>query len=103
MHGRRVGNTERMRVEEEHMNTFLRIILAATAFLMAVIGFAHAQNSPVYVVTYVDVMPNITNSGAALLQHYRDESRKEDSNLRTIVLQAQSLSASPSATSYPTT
>ena len=69
------------------MTTSLRIILAATAVLMAVIGLAHAQNSPVYVVMYVDVMPNVTNSGAALLQHYRDESRKEDSNLRTIVLQ----------------
>jgi quinol monooxygenase YgiN len=69
------------------MTTSLRIILAAMAILMTVIGLAHAQNSPVYVVTYVDVMPNVTNSGAALLQHYRDESRKEDGNLRTIALQ----------------
>jgi quinol monooxygenase YgiN len=69
------------------MSTFLRIILAATAILMAVIGLAHAQNSPVYVVTYVDVMPNATNSGAALLQHYGDASGNEKGNLRTIVLQ----------------
>ena len=69
------------------MSTFLRIILAATAILMAVIGLAHAQNSPVYVVTYVDVMPNATNSGAALLQHYGDASGNENGNLRTIVLQ----------------
>jgi quinol monooxygenase YgiN len=69
------------------MSTFLRIILAATAILMAVIGLAHAQNSPVYVVTYVDVMPNTTNSGAALLQHYGDASGNENGNLRTIVLQ----------------
>jgi quinol monooxygenase YgiN len=68
------------------MSRFLRIILIATAILMVVIGLAHAQGSPVYVVTYVDVMPNVTNSGPALLQHYRDESRKEDGNLRTIVL-----------------
>jgi hypothetical protein len=52
------------------MSRFLRIILIATAILMVVIGLAHAQGSPVYVVTYVDVMPNVTNSGPALLQHY---------------------------------
>jgi quinol monooxygenase YgiN len=69
------------------MSTFFRIILAASAILMAVIGLAYAQSSPVYVVTYVDVMPNATNSGAALLQHYGDVSGNEKGNLRTIVLQ----------------
>jgi quinol monooxygenase YgiN len=57
------------------------------AILLAAIVLAHAQTSPVYVVTYVDLMPNETNSGAALLQRYRDMSRKEDSNVRTTVLQ----------------
>jgi quinol monooxygenase YgiN len=69
------------------VGTFLRAILAGAAILMAVIGLAHSQPGPVYVVTYVDVMPNETTSGEALLQHYRDASRKEDSNLRTTVLQ----------------
>jgi quinol monooxygenase YgiN len=69
------------------MSTFFRIILAAAAILMAVIGLAYAQSSPVYVVTYVDVMPNATNSGAALLQQYGDASGKEAGNLGTIVLQ----------------
>jgi len=69
------------------VSTFVRSILAGAAILMAVIGLARAQRSPVYVVTYVDVMPNETNSGAVLLQHYRDVSEKEDSNLRTTVLQ----------------
>jgi quinol monooxygenase YgiN len=72
---------------EERVSAFLRIILTAAAILVAAAGAAHAQSNPVYVVTYVDVMPNVTNSGAALLQHYRDASRKEDSNLRAIVLQ----------------
>ena len=39
------------------MSTFLRIALSAAAILMTVIGLAHAQSDPVYVVTYVDVMP----------------------------------------------
>lgn len=69
------------------MNKFFRIILTATAILMAVIGLAYAQSSPVYVVTYVDVMPNATNSGATLLQHYGDASANEKGNLRTLVLQ----------------
>jgi quinol monooxygenase YgiN len=74
-------------LREKHVSTFLRTILAGAAILMAAIGLARAQSDPVYVVTYVDVMPNETNSGAALLQHYRDASRKEDGNLRTTVLQ----------------
>src|SRR5215469_11073327 len=72
---------------EEPVSTFVRSVLAGAAILMAVIGLARAQRSPAYVVTYVDVMPNETNSGAVLLQHYRDVSQKEDSNLRTTVLQ----------------
>jgi quinol monooxygenase YgiN len=68
------------------VSTFLRIILNA-AILVAVASAAYAQSNSVYVVTYVDVMPNVTNSGAAMLQHYGDASRKEDGNLRTIVLQ----------------
>jgi quinol monooxygenase YgiN len=69
------------------VSTFLRTILAGAAILIAVIGLARAQSSPVYVVTYVDAMPNETNSAVALLQHYRDVSEKDDSNLRTTVLQ----------------
>jgi quinol monooxygenase YgiN len=69
------------------VSTFPRIILAATTILMAVIGLAHAQTRPFYVVTYVDVMPYQTNAGAALVQHYSDASRNESGNLRTIVLQ----------------
>jgi quinol monooxygenase YgiN len=69
------------------MSIFFRMILAAAGVLITAIGLANAQSSPVYVITYVDVMPNVINSGAALLQHYRDGSRKEEGNIRTIVLQ----------------
>jgi quinol monooxygenase YgiN len=48
---------------------------------------AHAQSGAVYVATYVDVMPNASASGAALLERYRDAARKEDGDLRADVLQ----------------
>jgi quinol monooxygenase YgiN len=70
------------------MRTFLQAIVAGAAVLMALAGgAAYAQNDTAYAVTYVDVMPNAMNSGAALLRHYRDASRKEDGNLRTDVFQ----------------
>jgi hypothetical protein len=47
---------------------------------------AHAQGSPVYLVTYVSVMPNAVVSGATLLERYRDASRKEAGNQRLDVL-----------------
>jgi len=59
----------------------------ATAMATALANPAHAQNGAVYVATYVDVMPNASASGAALLERYRDSSRKEDGDLRTDVLQ----------------
>ena len=72
----------------EHMSTLLRMLVAGAAVLMAwTAGAAYAQDGAVYIVTYVDVMPNATNSGAAALRHYRDASRKENGNLRTDVLQ----------------
>jgi quinol monooxygenase YgiN len=70
------------------MRTILRLFIVGAAILIASVGGpAHAQNDAVYIVTYVDVMPNATNPGAAVLRHYRDASRKEDGNLRTDVLQ----------------
>jgi quinol monooxygenase YgiN len=48
---------------------------------------AQAQSNAVYVVTYVEVMPNAVAPGAALLKQYRDGSVKEDGNLRAVALQ----------------
>ena len=71
------------------MSALMRLFVACAAVLMAFVvgGAAFAQNDPVYVVTYVDVMPNVTKSGAAMLRNYRDTSRKESGNVRTDVLQ----------------
>jgi quinol monooxygenase YgiN len=48
---------------------------------------AYAEGSPVYLATYVDVMPNAVASGAILLKQYRNASAQEDGNLRFEVLQ----------------
>ncbi len=55
--------------------------------MAAAVAPAHAQDAGVYVVTYVDVMPNSVASGATLLKQYREASRKEDGSLRVDVLQ----------------
>lgn len=56
--------------------------------LAAMVGQpAQAQVGAVYLVTYVDVMPNAADAGAALLKRYRDASRNEDGNLRFEVVQ----------------
>jgi quinol monooxygenase YgiN len=47
---------------------------------------AGAQGSAIYLATYVDVLPNAVLSSAALLERYRDASRKQGGNLRFDVL-----------------
>jgi len=74
-------------IQGKGMSTLRRFFVAAAAVAMALVsGVAQAQNGAVYAVTYVDLMPNATNSGAAALRHYRDASRSENGNLRTDVL-----------------
>jgi quinol monooxygenase YgiN len=63
-------------------STFAGIFVAA-----ALAQSAHAQGSAVYVATYVEVMPGAATNGIALLQAYRDASRKENGNLRFDALQ----------------
>jgi quinol monooxygenase YgiN len=55
--------------------------------MLAAGATAHAQDSGVYVVTYVDVMPSSVASGATLLKQYRDASRKEAGSERVEALQ----------------
>jgi quinol monooxygenase YgiN len=64
------------------MRTFLRLALGMIIFAASASASAHAQDNAVYVVTYVEVMPNQVADGAALLKRYRDASRNEDGNLR---------------------
>ncbi|MGC1777836.1 MAG: antibiotic biosynthesis monooxygenase [Xanthobacteraceae bacterium] len=57
------------------------------AIVAAVLGNpARAQDSAVYVVTYIELMPNEIASGTALLKRYRDVSRRQLGNLRFDVL-----------------
>jgi quinol monooxygenase YgiN len=64
----------------------LRSLMFGMAVLAAA-ATAHAQDSAVHVVTYVDVMPSSVVSGATLLKQYRDASRKEDGSVSLQVLQ----------------
>lgn len=68
------------------MRPILPLVLAI-AILTATLGEpARAQDSAVYIATYIEVTPNAVDSAAALLEQYRDASRKEDGNLRFDVL-----------------
>jgi quinol monooxygenase YgiN len=64
------------------MRRILRRVLANAILTVTLAVPAHAQDSGVYLATYIEVMPNAVDSGAALLKRYRDASRKEDGNLR---------------------
>lgn len=76
------------------------MMAAATAGALLTIGAAaaqtsenvpqperHAQDSVIYVTTYVEVMANAIAPGVFLLEAYRDASRKEDGCLSINVLQ----------------
>jgi quinol monooxygenase YgiN len=70
------------------MRLLFPLMLAAMISSAGLVPVAYAQNSgAVYLVTYVDVMPNSVPAGSALLKAYRDASRKEDGNQRFEVLQ----------------
>jgi quinol monooxygenase YgiN len=58
-------------------------VFIATA---ALVPWAHAQSNAVYLVTYVEVMPDAVAPGVALLKQYRDASAKEDGSLRADAL-----------------
>ena len=49
--------------------------------------FAYAQSNALYLVTYVEAMPDAITPASALLKRYRDASSHEDGNLRAEVLQ----------------
>ncbi len=68
------------------MRAFFSLASAVTILMAVLAGTACAQSDPVYLVTYVELMPNAAASGAALLKQYRGEARKESGNLRLDVL-----------------
>lgn len=66
--------------------TFVGLAAMLTILVAALAGVARAESDAVYVITYVELMPNAVSSSTALLKQYRDESRKESGNLRFDVL-----------------
>jgi quinol monooxygenase YgiN len=68
------------------LRPIFRLVLAMAILAATLADSARAQGSPVYLVTYVSVMPNAVVSGATLLERYRDASRKEPGNQRLDVL-----------------
>jgi quinol monooxygenase YgiN len=76
------------------MAATLRVVLVVLGMTGAAsIGIAGAQTSstpvpgPIYVVSYVEVMPTATAAAATLLRAYRDAVRREEGNLRCEVVQ----------------
>jgi quinol monooxygenase YgiN len=69
------------------MRAFLGLTLGVVILTAMLVGTTHAQNGAIYVVTYVEVMPNTAARGATLLKSYRDASREEAGNMRLDVLQ----------------
>jgi (4S)-4-hydroxy-5-phosphonooxypentane-2,3-dione isomerase len=69
------------------VSLFFQLALGLCIAAAALVPSAHAQSNAVYVATYVEVMPNAVEPGAALLKQYRDASVKEDGNLRADALQ----------------
>lgn len=76
-----------IQIWEDLMRAWFMQVFALAVLSTLLAGSAYAQSTSVYVVTYVDVMPNAAVSGAALLERYRDVARKETGNLRFDVLE----------------
>src|SRR5256886_9247815 len=72
------------------MQRYLRLILTIMA---AIPAGSSAQppppaiEGPVYIATYVEVVPTAVDEGAALLKQYRDASRKDAGNQRMELVQ----------------
>jgi hypothetical protein len=63
------------------MRPILQLVLAMVILPATLSGPVRAQDNAVYLVTYIEVMPNAVASGAALLERYSDASRNEIGNL----------------------
>jgi quinol monooxygenase YgiN len=62
-------------------------VIFANAILTVMLGeTAHPQDGAVYIATYIEIMPDTADSGAPLLERYRDASRKEYGNLHVDTL-----------------
>jgi quinol monooxygenase YgiN len=68
------------------MRSLFQLLVWLTVLAAAVASPARAQDSAVYSLTYVELMPDEIAGGAALLKHYREASGREAGNLRFDVL-----------------
>lgn len=68
------------------MRSFFQLLVWLTVLAAALASPARAQDSAVYYLTYVELMPDEIAGGAALLKHYREASGREAGNLRFDVL-----------------
>jgi quinol monooxygenase YgiN len=70
------------------MRLFLGLALSMAIITATMLGqSAHAQGNAIFLVTYVDAMPNSVDSAERVLDRYREASRKDEGNLRFLVLQ----------------
>jgi quinol monooxygenase YgiN len=69
------------------MQLFLRTLLALAAVPAALMNAAHAQESTVYIVSYVEVVPTATDQALVLFKQFAEASRKEEGSVRFEVLQ----------------
>jgi quinol monooxygenase YgiN len=70
------------------MRLFLGLVLGMAIIAATTLSqSAHAQGNAIFLVTYVDVMPNSVDSAERLLDRYREASRRDEGNLRFLVLQ----------------
>src|SRR5215218_1620934 len=77
------------RARRNSMHAYARIfgLLAAVMPLGASAQTPPAIEGPVYVATYVEVLPNAVRDGAALLRQYREALRNQAGNVRSEVVQ----------------
>jgi quinol monooxygenase YgiN len=68
------------------MRPIFQLVLTMAILAPMLAEPVRAKADAVYLVTYIDVLPNAVVSGTALLERYRDISRKERGNLRFDVL-----------------
>jgi hypothetical protein len=59
------------------MRPILQLVLAMVILTATLWVPVYAEDNAVYLVTYIEVMPNAVAPGAALLERYGDASRKE--------------------------
>jgi quinol monooxygenase YgiN len=72
---------------EEFVRSIFQFLLGLIVAVAICEPPARAQSSALYLVTYIEAMPDAVAPASALLKKYRDAASREDGNLRTEVLQ----------------